>query len=258
MWRQMTFEDLGAATSSPESAGGPTPCGSPGGPTTDLFGPAPAPANPSQPPVGARRPMTNATCGLAGHLSSASAALEQSLVSRLKRHLDGAGSTLFSLIWRRKATPAGRPYYQLAASGRRTSETGFGSWAPPAAQEAGGTAEQFLARKVKARANGAELGVSLTSLSLQAQLAGWTTPTARDGRSEYGTPEMMARRAERPQGKPLSEQVLGPTPSGYPAQTEKRGQLSPDFSRWLMGYSADHLSCAPTAMPSYRKSRPSS
>jgi hypothetical protein len=43
-------------------------------------------------------------------------------------------------------------------------------WATPAAQEAGGTPEQFLARKRKAQANGAQLGVSLTSLSLQAQL----------------------------------------------------------------------------------------
>jgi len=45
------------------------------------------------------------------------------------------------------------------------------SWATPASQEAGGTAEQFLARKVKAARNGARMGVSLTSLSLQATLA---------------------------------------------------------------------------------------
>jgi len=41
------------------------------------------------------------------------------------------------------------------------------NWATPAAQEPGGTAEQFLDRK---RANGT-CGVSLTALSLQAQTA---------------------------------------------------------------------------------------
>src|SRR4051812_49823548 len=93
-----TSEATRKPISSPASAGGASPFGSPDGPMIDLFGQAPAPASPSQPPARARQAMTNATCGLRGHLSSASAALEQSLVSRLKRRLDGAGSTLFSLI----------------------------------------------------------------------------------------------------------------------------------------------------------------
>ena len=75
--------------------------------------------------------MTSVICGLRGFLSSASASLQSSLESKLRRQLDGAGSTLFSLIWRRKATPAGRPYYQLAVLGRRTSGSGFGSWPTP-------------------------------------------------------------------------------------------------------------------------------
>jgi hypothetical protein len=52
------------------------------------------------------------------------------------------------------------------------------TWPTPAAQEAGGTPEQFLARKQKAKENGASLGVSLTSLSLVSTLAGWPTPMA--------------------------------------------------------------------------------
>jgi len=51
-------------------------------------------------------------------------------------------------------------------------------WATAAAQEAGGTAEQFLERKRKAVANGSTLGVSLTSLNLQ---AGSSVPTEKRG-----------------------------------------------------------------------------
>jgi hypothetical protein len=81
-----------------------------------------------------------------------------------------------------------------------SEQVALASWSTPAAKEAGGTPEQFLARKVKARANGAELGVSLTSLSLQAQLA------------DTGRP-----------------------PTGSLASTAKRGQLNPEHSHWLMG-----------------------
>ena len=106
-----------SATSSPGSAAGATLSVSPAGPTTDLFGQALAPASPSAAPERARRPMTSATCGLAGFLSSQSYALQSSLESRLKRRLDGAGSTLFSLTWRVKATPAGRPYFPACGIG---------------------------------------------------------------------------------------------------------------------------------------------
>src|SRR6516164_11013031 len=125
----MTSEDTTASTSLQGSAAGTTPfrCLD----TLDLFGQVPVPASPSLSQARARVPMTSVICGLRGFLSSASADLQSSLESRLRRRLDGAGSTLFSLIWRRKATPAGRPYYQLAASARRTSGSEFGSWPSP-------------------------------------------------------------------------------------------------------------------------------
>ena len=55
-----------------------------------------------------------------------------------------------------------------------TSERGtdlptVAGWATPAAQEPGGSAQQFLERKRKARENGSSLGISLTALSLQVQ-----------------------------------------------------------------------------------------
>jgi len=99
------------------------------------------------------------------------------------------------------------------------------SWNTPAAQEAGGSPEQFLTRKAKAKAKGAELGVSLTSLSMQAQLAD-----------------------------------PGPPPTGSSAETplgdrQSPGQLNPEHSRWLQGYPAAWGCCGAMVMRSPRKSR---
>lgn len=102
----------------------------------------------------------------------------------------------------------GRPCLKLPG------EAKLAGWAMPAAQEAGGTPEQFLARKEKAKANGSRLGISLTSLSLQARLAGF-----------------------------------GPMPTGSSAETEKPGQLDPGHSRWLMGLPVEWLFAAPRDRP---------
>lgn len=283
----MTCEATRNVIGSPGLEAGPSPCVSPDGPMTDLFGQAPAPASPSVPPARARRPMTSATCGLAGFLSSESAALSEFLESRLRRQLDGAGSTLFSLTWNRKATPAGRPYYQLVASALRTSGSDCGSWPTLMAQNPEGgscdytrVVETHLGLRASKNApkdtwpspqarDGANsrsgqperTGGRRRNLDDYATLASWATPSARDFKSNEGSEAFHQARAEQTRGKPLSEQahqLSGPLATGSPAQTEKRGQLSPDHSRWLMGYSADHLSCAPTAMPSSRKSRQSS
>lgn len=107
MWPETISEDTGSVIFSPALADGRSRSVSPDGPTTDLFGRALVPASPSPPPAKARRPMTSATFGLRGFPSSPSAALQSSLESRLKRRLDGAGSMLFALIWKAKATPSG-------------------------------------------------------------------------------------------------------------------------------------------------------
>lgn len=297
----------------PESADGLSPSDLPDGTMTDLFGQAHVPASLSAPPARVKRAMTSATFGLRGYLSSPSAALQSSLESRLMTRLDGVGSILFSQTWRRKATPAGRPYYQLAASGRRTLETAFGSWPTPmagtpaqngynaagntdssrkmvelagwrspaaqngdrggqnglervaaghtlnlqdqallaswptpCAQQANGEPEAFLERKRRSIARGSSMGVSLTDLQMVAKLATWPTPRAEDS-------ESSGMRHSRGVADTLT--AVSGLANGSHAQTEKPAQLDPDHSRWLMGYTADHLSCAPTETPSFLKSR---
>src|SRR5215471_16822617 len=181
IFMQLTLPGFGSATFLRESADGLMPCDSQGGPTTDLFGQEVAHASPSAAPARARQPMTNATCGLRGWLSSASADLQSSLESRLRRQLDGAGSTLFSLTWSRKGTPAGRPYFQLAVSGRPISETDSGSWRTPKAGEEMGR---------YSRVN----GKAYPSLYGQALLASWPTPCSQQANGE---PEAFLERKRR-------------------------------------------------------------
>jgi hypothetical protein len=75
--------------------------------------------------------------------------------------------------------------------------------------------------------------------------ASWATPTSRDHKDGAAVDNV-------PVNALLGRQAHL---SGFPAQTEKRGQLNPAFSRWLMGYPVAWDDCAPTATRSSRKSR---
>jgi hypothetical protein len=306
-----------SVTSSLGSESGPTSCDSRGGPTIGQSGRGLAPASRSASPVDAGEPPTSATSGPTGSGSSASADLQRSLASRLRVRLPSGGLTLYRLTWKERDTPSGRQICALRASALRTSGSdciGWPSpavtnasrggqasrtsgvrrnlqdfvmivgWATPVSREAGGTPEQFLAKKEKAKANGAQLGVSLTSLSLQVQtVVGWQTPTVQDsnGRTHHnqrdggvilsllgqsrlvGWPTSMA-------GSPATENyneagdscnsrktrllVSGEDPTGSDAPTAKRGQLNPAFSRWLMGLPLEWDVCAPTVTRSSRRS----
>ena len=191
--------------------------------------------------------MTSGTCGLCGTGSSASAALQSSLESRLRVRLSTLGSILYTLTWKRWTTPSGVSRSRLRASMPRTSVTGrtgwptpvvndssntrnatanrfpnakpahsgmtlldaatLAGWGTPNASAPGGTPEQALARKA-----GLQCGQSVTTLDHQVQLAGWPTPRAADGEKNVRTMDGAWREIERkgsPQDLSMAAAIVG-------------------------------------------------
>lgn len=239
MYAQMILPGMTSAISSPESADGATPCGSPDGRTTAPCGPAPAPASPFPPPENGAASTTPATCGPLFSGTSNGVGLTLSLASRYRVRTDGPGSTLYAFKWRPSATPAGRWIPRLQASARRTSGNGSGGagWPTPASTDG--------------RTRNGKL--STDRLDVTAQLSGWCTPTATDAARGKGTIRPWDT------GIPLAQQASladsGPNTNGDGAATASGGQLNPALSLWLMGYPEEWLSCAVSAMQSCRNRR---
>lgn len=228
----MTYEPTTSAISSPESESGRTRFDALAGLTIDLFGPVPVRANLSPRQAKELGLMTSGTCGLRGTGSSASAALQSSLESRLRARLSSLGSTLYTLTWKPWTTPTGVSRSRLRASVRRTSEIELSGWPTPTASEAGGTPAQFIARKLKSIAKGSKMGISLTDLGLVAQLAGWPTPTVGNAEGSQSF-EGLSATGKTPDGRKVAvslnhvAQFAGwPTPTS----TDFKGAPSKPYS----------------------------
>jgi len=217
-------------------------------------------------------PTPNASCGMRGGSVD---------------HMDGRRSNLIDTVKlmepKERSTPITsdvkwmRPYSTKHGTGWLPSEatmtaaaSGPSGWATPASHEAGGTPERFLERKKLAKENGSKLGISLTSLSLQAQLteaspipsmetpsSEWyeeqlvipgikLTPARTDSSTDPKSPsgsdlEIVSVSTEIPAGAEPSEDSGPKTSSGSSAgrsrgtKTGAGGQLNPAHSRWLMG-----------------------
>ena len=171
MSAQMTLWGTHKPTSSPESADGPTRCGSLDGLTTNPSGPEVAHANPSPLPVKDSEKRTSDTSGPSSDASSRSLALQRSSESRLRLLLEGTGSPLYDLTCKRWTMLSGPSIFAVRASARRTFGSGCSGlrvgWTTASATdgERGGTITDKMTG---------------SSLSQVATLARWPTTTAQN------------------------------------------------------------------------------
>ncbi len=179
----MNCESSPNATFSQASASGPTPCDPQAGPTTVLFGQEAARASLSARQVQEAGLMTSGTSGRTGTISSASAALQSSLASRLQARTASAGSTLYTLTWKQRATPSGLLICALRASARRISDSASGllGWPTPNAGPQNDTDTKWEARREVCKARHGNNGFGLT-LGMASTLTGWQTPVVQDSK----------------------------------------------------------------------------
>ena len=220
----------------PELEAGHSLSDSPDGLRINLSGPEAAPASPLASPVKGSPNPTLATSGLSSPASSATASLQSSLENKLRAKLAAYGSPEYELTWKHWDMPSGPPILARRASARRTSGNAYIGWPTPQAHD---THERGNTM--------ADHHHYPHDLPNAAQMAGWATPTSRDHK------DAASDLTNTPVNGLLGRQALIST-----ASTEKRGALNPEFSRWLMGFPPEWGSCAPTAMPSSRRSRQSS
>jgi hypothetical protein len=180
MFDLMNCESSPNATSSRASASGPTPCVLQDGPMTVLFGQEAARASLSARQVQEAGLMTSGTSGRTGTISSASAALQSSLASRLQARTASVGSTLYTLTWKQRATPSGLLICALRASARRISDSASGllGWPTPTTPSGGQTPPEGTSA-TGITPDGKKVQVTLKDV---AAITGWPTPTTRDNK----------------------------------------------------------------------------
>lgn len=193
------------ATSSPALESGPPLSDEQVSEIMFLSGLAPAPASLSARQAKALGLLTSGTSGRRGITSSASAALQSCLVSRLQARTPDHGSILFKMTWRPWITPSGRSRSRLRASALRTSGTACTGWPTAAARDWKGS-----------NSAGNELTYNARPLNEVAMLASWPTPTSALANKGVRSTEGAIREAMRSHGPDLAAMAClasWPTPT---------------------------------------------
>jgi hypothetical protein len=271
-----TCEATPNVISSPALESGHTRFAEPDGLTIDLFGPVPARANLSARQAKELGFLTSGTFGPLGHGSSASAALQSSLESRLRAKTSILGSTLFKLTWKRWVTPSGVSRSRLRASVLRTSATERTSWPTPTTRDhkdgsecanvplnallgrvawlaswptptvgnsMGSQSFEGLSATGKT-ADGRKVSVSLNHV---ATFASWPTPCARDHFPAH-SPEYIAAKKAQGHGmanlNDLAQLSSWPTPRALDGENGARTLSGAENEAARKGWNNDLGTCA--------------
>lgn len=278
----LTLPGLSSAISSRGSAYGATPYAAPDGRMIAPSGQGHAPANLSARQAKDRGLLMSGIYGPRSTISSASAALQSPLASRLQAKTALLGSTLFKLTWKERVTPAGRSIPALRASVRRISDNECIGWQTPRATEGMGRYGKTNGKRYPKLWGEAELASWVTpsardwkdtpgmatkrpdgrkrldQLPRQAALAGWKTPAATDDKRGGSITTGMTGGSLAQQVRfsgPARLTVTGKLLTGCIAGMAAGGQLNPAHARWLMGLPIAWDDCAAMVTPLLRRRR---